>query len=257
LTIIKETSILQNICLELEYDGSNYFGWQIQKSAHRSVTIQSTFEQALKKLFKKPVKAVSSGRTDSGVHAKTQVVNFKILTPIPLENIKIALNGLLPSDIRILKIKKKPPNFHARFSVRSKIYEYLIYNQTMFPVFKRNYYWHVPGYLNLNQMRRASLMLIGKYDFASFASKVDREKSSVRSLKSIRINKKNSVISIKVEASGFLRGMVRNIVAALVDVGKGEVSVSQVKRIKRAKNRSFLGKSAPACGLYLLKVKYK
>jgi len=160
----------KNILLELEYVGSNYFGFQIQEKGKKSqATIQEVLEEALTRLFREKIRVAASGRTDRGVHARAQIVNFKVSTKIPLTNIKIALNTFLPSDIRVKKIKKVPEDFHARFSVKSKIYRYIIFQHREDSVFWRNFAWHLSTPLNLEKMRKAAKRLIGKKDFALFA----------------------------------------------------------------------------------------
>ena len=161
---------MRNIFLEIEYVGTNYFGFQIQEKRKKNeVTIQGVLEEALFKLFRKKIRVAASGRTDRGVHARAQIVNFKVNTKIPLLNIKSALNTFLPSDIRIKKVKKVPEGFHARFSVKSKIYRYIIFQHREDSVFWRNFAWHFSTPLDLERMRKAAKRLVGTRDFSVFA----------------------------------------------------------------------------------------
>ena len=249
--------MVKNIFLEIEYDGTNYFGWQIQSKERKAKgqTVQEKIQQALKKLFNREVKISYAGRTDRGVHAYSQCINFKIDTNIPLKNIKLALNSLLPSDIFIKRIKKVPLGFHARFNAKSKIYRYIIVNRKKFSVFLRCYAWHLPEKLDLKVMRKAAHLLVGSKDFSCFAKEAKRYKSCQREIKSIKITKRGSFIYIDIEADGFLRNMARNIVRFLVRVGKGKINLDEVNAILERK-KTYFNKPAPACGLYLYKVNY-
>jgi len=266
--------MLKNILIEIEYDGTNYFGWQIQnkkllaaplqKRAGRRPplkkenvkTLQGELEKALKRLFKKSIRVYSAGRTDKGVHASGQCVNFKVSTEIPLKNIKKALNTFLPKDIYVRRIKKVPLNFHCRFSAKSKVYRYIIINKRNFSVFMRNYSWHIDRKVNLSAMRKAIPRIIGKRDFACFAKQASVYKSCARVLKSISIRKRGSYIYIDMEASGFLRNMARNIVSFLVMIGIGQISQKDISRIIKRRIR-YTNNPAPPGGLYLMKVNYE
>lgn len=248
--------MLKNIYLEIEYEGTNYYGWQIQNTAHRLPTVQEELEKALEKLFKKKIRVISSGRTDKGVHAKAQVINFKVETSILLSRIKKALNSFLPEDIYIKKIKKVDLDFHARFGVKSRVYRYVILNRKEPDIFLRNYTWWLPQKLDLEKMKRLSLKLVGKRDFSLFAQSAGLYKSTEREIKRIEIKRRRWFISIDIEADGFLRGMVRNIVGFLVEVGLGKISLAEAYFILKENRRELLGKSAPAKGLYLWKVFY-
>ncbi|MDD3296222.1 MAG: tRNA pseudouridine(38-40) synthase TruA [Candidatus Omnitrophica bacterium] len=247
---------LKNIFLQVEYLGKSYYGFQIQnKKAVKEVTVQEVLEKALEKLFLQDIRIVYSSRTDRGVHAMAQSLNFKVKTKIPLANIKKALNAFLPADIKIKKIKKVPLDFHSRFSVRSKIYRYVVFNRRQPSVFWEDFSWHIPQGLDLEAMRKVSLSLIGKKDFSLFARGASNYKNCVRSLKAIEIKKRNGLVYIDIEADGFLRSMARNIVAFLAKIGSGEVPLVEAVNILK-KNTSYINNPAPAQGLYLYKVKY-
>lgn len=247
----------KNILLVIEYLGTNYFGWQIQsKKNKKEITIQGVLENALFRLFKQPVRINASGRTDRGVHAKAQCLNFKIDTEIPLENIKKALNAFLPEDIRIKKIKIAPGDFHSRFSAKSKTYLYIISNKKEFSVFWSNFSWQIPGRINLSLMRKTAKKMVGKRDFYIFAKGAKKYKSCVRDLKKLSIKKKENVIYLEIKAEGFLHQMARNIVYFLIQVGIEKICIKKAEAIL-AGERGFIKKPAPPQGLYLKKVDYQ
>jgi tRNA pseudouridine38-40 synthase len=246
----------KNIFLEIEYIGTAYFGFQIQnKKDKREITIQQVLEKALEQLFRRKIRIVYSSRTDKGVHAKAQAVNFVVDTTIPLANIKKALNSFLPEDIRVNKIRKVGVSFHSRFSAKSKVYRYIILSRRKPTVFEHSFSWHIDVSLNIERMNKAAQQLVGKHDFSFVGKKTKGYKSCIREIKSIIVKRRGKYIYIDIEADGFLRGMARGIVYFLVRVGKGELNLREVSAILRGKT-SYVNKLAPACGLYLLKVKY-
>jgi len=246
----------KNILLEVEYIGSNYFGFQIQEKAKgKQITIQEVLEKVLERLFKEKIRIIGSGRTDRGVHAKAQVVNFKVDTKIPLSNIKIALNNFLPTDVRVKKVKNVPDDFHARFSAKSKLYQYIILNSREDSVFWRNSAWHVSVPLDLELMKRSAKRLIGKKDFAIFAKEAKKYKTCKRRVIAISIRKKANLIYIDIEAEGFLRNMARNMVSFLVDIASGKLLLKDLSSILNQKI-FYIKNPAPAQGLYLYQVKY-
>lgn len=248
--------LFKNICLEVEYMGTDYFGFQLQdKKQSKEITVQEVLEKALKQLFRHDIRITFASRTDRGVHAYGQVVNFKVNTAIPLVNIKRALNSFLPSDIRIKKIKRVPLLFHARFSVDSKVYRYVIFNRKTPSVFERDFSWYIEKSLDIERMKKISLQLIGKKDFFLFAKKAHRYEHCVREIKAISFRKRGSFIWIEIEGDGFLRYMVRNIVSFFVQVGTKTIELSGAMAILKGK-LPYRNYPAPAQGLYLLKVNY-
>jgi len=246
----------KNILLIVEYDGTNYFGFQLQaKKGKKEITIQEVIEIALYRLFNKKIRILYASRTDKGVHAKGQVVSFKIDTKIPLKNIKNALNSFLPEDIRIKNIKLADYDFNPRFSAKSKIYRYVILNKKEPDVFYRNYSWHIEKKLSLDLIKKASIKIIGKRDFSIFAKEPKTYKNTIRHIKNIWIKKRGSFIYIDIEADGFLRNMARNIVSFLVRVGKKDIEISKIPLILK-KTITYTNKPAPSSGLYLLKVNF-
>jgi len=247
---------MQNISLEIEYVGTNYFGFQIQEKKNtKEITIQGVLEEALTKFFGQKIRIVYASRTDRGVHARGQIINFKIDTTAPLKNIKTAINSLLPPDIRIKKIKAVGLDFHARFWAKSKIYRYIILNKKEPSVFWEGFAWQVTDELDLAAMEKVANKLLGKKDFSLFAKKPEKYKDAIRTIKSIAVKKKGNFAYIEIEADGFLRYMARNIVSFLIKVASGKISTKVVDPILQKKAK-YINKPAPAAGLYLCSVKY-
>ena len=256
-------SPMRNIKLTLEYDGTNYYGFQRQPQQN---TIQQELEAALQKLFRKKVKLVSaSSRTDAGVHAEDQVVHFKSNSSLSVHRIERGLNHFLPDDISILKAEDVSDDFHARFQPVSKIYEYHVWNYSSRPALLRGRTCHVPQILNFAAMKQAAKRLIGKHDFRAFTSEklvaknpgISHKKISfVRTLKKCSIQKKDKIIVFTVQADGFLYHMVRNLVGTLIAVGKGKLKAQDIKLILLSRDRKQAAATLPACGLTLKKVIY-
>lgn len=244
---------MRNILLKIEYDGTNYAGWQYQKNAK---SIQETMEVALKRITDRKARLVSYGRTDAGVHALGHIVNFKTDSEIPLLKLQRALNNILPKDIVIKEAKEVPPKFHSRFDARSKIYRYAIVNGPSPSAIFRNVTVHISYKLDLALMKKEAKVLIGKHDFKSFQAADRIERSSIRTIKNLSIKKSGETIKIDVEADGFLYNMVRNIVGTLIDIGRGRFPAGSMARILKAKDRKLAGETAPAKGLFLMEVKY-
>ena len=260
---------MRNIKLIIEYDGTNYAGWQIQKSNIKNQiskfkTIQETLETVLQKILQENVKVIGSGRTDSGVHALAQTANFRTNSQLPVSKIQKALNSLLPKDISIKEIGEADEDFHSRYSAKSKIYRYFILNSETRSAFLNKYAWHVPYRLNINLMRKEAAALLGRHDFKSFRASGSSVKTTVRTIKKLSIKILNYTLSaqryklivIDIESEGFLYNMVRNIVGTLVEIGRGRFQEGSLKKILLAKNRKQAGPTTPAQGLFLIEVKY-
>jgi tRNA pseudouridine38-40 synthase len=245
----------RKIKIILEYDGTNYHGWQSQSGSGRA-TIQETLEQALKELTGEDVKTYASGRTDAGVHALGHVAHFGTKSRIPSEAWAPALNHLLPGDIRVLSSEDVPEDFHARYSATGKIYRYVILNRHYPSALHRSRAWQIDRKLNLNAMRRAAGILIGKHNFSAFRSSACDAKTPIRKLTTLAIMKRGDFVEIVLEADAFLMHMARTIVGTLVEVGLGRYTVGAVKQMLLSCDRSKAGRTAPACGLYLVKVLY-
>ncbi|MDP2942666.1 MAG: tRNA pseudouridine(38-40) synthase TruA [Candidatus Omnitrophota bacterium] len=245
--------MIRNILLKIEYDGTNYSGWQSQKNSR---SIQDTTEAALKRITGRKARLISCGRTDAGVHALGQIANFKTASHILLYKLQRGLNSVLPKDIVIKEIREAPLKFHSRFDARSKVYTYTILNGPAPAAISRNYVHHVPYKLNFGLMRREARCLVGKHDFKSFQAADKVERSSIRTIKRLDIKKAGNSIKITVEADGFLYNMVRNIIGTLVEIGRGRLKPGSMGKILKAKNRKLAGPTAPAKGLCLTEVKY-
>lgn len=248
---------MRNLKLIIEYDGTNYCGWQTQRG-YKPKSIQETIEKALQKILHHKVCLIGSGRTDAGVHASAQIANFKTDSGIAREKLQKALNGTLPVDIRISKVEEVNPGFHSRFDVKSKLYRYAVlsrnYNSALLKDFV--YFYHYP--LDIKLMRQEAGCLIGRHDFRAFCAEGISAKDTVRTIKKITIKKfPQSIIAIDIEADGFLYNMVRNIVGTLLEIGRKKFKKRDLKRILLSKNRKFAGPTVPAKGLCLVKVNYK
>jgi tRNA pseudouridine38-40 synthase len=244
----------KNYKLVLEYDGSNYHGWQRQKGL---LTIQEVVETRLAIMTQTPVRLVGAGRTDAGVHARGQVANFLSKTQIPPARLLRGLNSLLPDDIVALELISVPKEFHARFKARSKIYEYRIDNGPIAPALGRQYGWHISRPLRWSSMVKCLKLLEGRHDFSSFQA----AGSSVRSTERVVLATEITAVGeytrlITIEANGFLRHMVRNIIGTLVDVGSGKHTEEGFSAVLAAGNRQQAGMTAPARGLCLREVRY-
>jgi len=246
----------RNIKLILEYEGTNYHGWQSQAGSGKA-TIQETLEHAIKGLTKESTPTYSSGRTDAGVHAFGHVANFLTSKTMPPEAWAPALNHLLPRDIRVLSSEEMPADFHARYSASGKTYKYVILNRHAPSALYRNRAWHIDRKLNLSAMRRGAAVLVGKHDFSAFRSSGCGAKTPVRTITSLAIRKRADVVEILLEADAFLMYMARNIVGTLVEVGLGIFKAEEVKRILKSKDRKMAGRTAPPHGLYLMEVYYR
>jgi tRNA pseudouridine38-40 synthase len=244
---------MRNIKLSIKYEGTHYAGWQFQKNAR---TVQETIEAALKKVAGERIRLTGSGRTDSGVHARGQVANFKTRSTLPLKSIMMGLNWNLPKDIVIYKIEEADPRFNAQHSAKSKTYRYTIANSTFVDPFIRRCAARCFYKLKIGPMRRGSKYLLGRRDFTSFQTKDGAERDAVRTIKKIVIEKDGDLIYIDIEADGFLYNMVRNIVGTLIEVGRGKIGEDNVKDILAKRDRRYSGPTAPAHGLCLLKVIY-
>ena len=245
---------MRNIKLTLSYDGTDFHGWQRQ---HALRTVQETLEDAIDSLTQYRSTTTASGRTDAGVHALGQVVHFLTPSRHPAETFQRALNALLPRDVRVLDAREMPQAFHATLDARSKRYRYLIDNQPIPSPFQLRYAWHVPRPLDVAAMRRAAQALLGRNDFRSFETDWPNRTSSVRTILDLWMAQTGSLVTLEVEADGFLYNMVRAIAGTLALVGTGKRPESWVGEVLRAEDRTQAGPTAPPQGLYLLGVRFK
>jgi len=242
-----------NIKLTVEYDGTNYHGWQIQANGE---TIQSVLERAAATFFGKATRIIGSGRTDAGVHALGQVVNFFYDQAPDLHRLQRGLNALTPEDISIIDAEIVPDSFDARRDGRARIYEYHILNRSSPSPFYLNRAWHVHYPLNFPAMREAVRCLAGEHDFSSFRAAGCDAMHPVRIIYRAELNRRAELLVFTIEATAFLRHMVRNIIGTLVEVGCGVRSPQSFAELLEARDRTKAGPTAPACGLFLIEVKY-
>jgi len=245
---------LRNICLLVSYDGTRYHGFQTQPNGN---TIQDRLEDAIRKLTGEEVRVTGSGRTDAGVHARGQVVNFHTLSRIPAERWALALNSRLPEDIVVRAAAEVDPSFHARRDAVAKTYRYTI-NTNRFPdVFCRRYQYHHPTPLDTGAMREGLRHLVGEHDFTSFCSIHTAAADRVRTIFEARLAEEpGGLLNLVLTGNGFLYNMVRIIAGTLLQVGEGKLPPDRVAAILAAKDRSLAGPTAPAHGLTLMEVGY-
>jgi tRNA pseudouridine38-40 synthase len=239
----------------LEYDGTAYHGWQLQKDLP---TVQGAMERALARILSGPVRVHGAGRTDAGVHATGQVTHFLASWSRTCQQLRNACNALLPKDIAVRSIAEAPEEFHARHSARSKTYEYRIANRPVRSPLTHLYSWHVPYELDLCLMREATRHLAGAHDFAAFGSPTDGTPSTVREILEAEWESDSSEESLRfaIRGTGFLRYMVRSLVGTLVLVGKKKITPSDFLHVLQSCNRSQCGPTAPPQGLCLQLVEY-
>jgi tRNA pseudouridine38-40 synthase len=245
---------MRNIKLTIRYDGTEYSGWQFQRNSR--MTIQAILQRAIKKITGEHSHVTGSGRTDAGVHAMAQIANFKTHSKIPLKNIQLALNSILPDDIVIYDAQEADAKFDAQRSAVSKLYRYTIMNADYMDPFIRRYAAKIFYTIDISLMKKAAKHLVGRHDFRAFQAVDGVERNSVRTVKYITIRKRGDLITIDIEADGFLYNMVRNIAGTLVEVGRGKFTVASVATMLRKKDRRLSGPTMPAKGLTLIKVRY-
>ena len=240
---------MRRIKIKLAYDGSAFHGWQVQPDLP---TIQGVLEQIVSEIEGKPVHVAGSGRTDAGVHALEQVAAFSIANPIPLANLRRAVNRLLPHSVRVLSAEEVLEAFHPRFDARAKTYEYRILREEVCSPFEWPYVHHYPYPLDEDRMIRLAAAFEGEHDFTAFAAADDRDaegKSKVRRMFSSVLERPAGRLVYRVRGSGFLKHMVRNLVGTLIEAGKGNIDDLTALPAKS-------GPTAPAKGLFLVNVEY-
>ena len=239
--------------LTIEYDGTDYHGWQLQPNAP---TIQGVLETAVQQFSGETVRVVAAGRTDAGVHASGQVVSFALQRVKGLDAVLGGLNALTPRDISITDAEVVADRFDPRRAARSRVYVYRIWNTRWPSPFWRRYTWHVSRSLDVAAMRDAAAVLIGEHDFSTFrAAGCDAEHPVRRVLRS-ELETTAPLLTYTIEATAFLRHMVRNIIGTLLEVGSGDRAGADVSRLLAARDRTLAGPTAPACGLCLTQVRY-
>jgi tRNA pseudouridine38-40 synthase len=246
---------MRRLSILISYDGTAYHGWQVQPGLP---TIQSTIEKALSVIEGEPVKIEGSGRTDAGVHALAVCAAFNLKNPIPTDNLRKALNRLLPFDIRITKVEERPANFHPRFQATAKTYEYRIWREEVCPPFLRRYVHHHPYPLDETAMIAAAARFAGEHDFSAFCSTDESDilgKSKVRTIFESKLWRDQETLYFRVRGSGFLKHMVRHLTGFLLEVGKGNNTAEDLVEILKGPPAK-VAFSAPAQGLHQISVEY-
>ena len=241
------------IALVIEYDGTNYCGWQIQKNG---VSVQQKLEEALFATLGTKTAVHGSGRTDAGVHALGQVAHFDAQTDIPADKFFYVLIDVLPDDIRIMRSYEAAEDFHARFCAKGKHYRYVIRNARAKGARSRLYSMFVPVPLDLERMKQAAQYMEGTHDFSAFCAAGTDIKGTVRTVNEVRLCRDGEYIYIDVKGSGFLYNMVRIMAGTLIAVGKGKMEPGEVKEAIDKKDRTLAGATAQAQGLFLVEVYY-
>ncbi|MBA2880975.1 tRNA pseudouridine38-40 synthase [Desulfosalsimonas propionicica] len=246
---------MQTFKLIVEYDGTDFNGWQIQKTGR---TIQGQIEKALFTMTRQPVRVTGSGRTDAGVHALGQSAHFRCQTRLTPDAFFSGLNSLLPEDIVIRSCTRESETFHARYDVRQKTYRYYILNRPLAPAIGRQYAWHIAKPIDIKAMVQAARHVKGTHDFGAFENTGSPRSHSIRTISTARFltDAKDPQIIFEITANGFLRYMVRNILGTLVETGLGRMTPEEMPAILDSKDRSHAGATAPAHGLFLVDVEY-
>jgi len=243
----------QNYKAVIQYDGTEYYGWQIQK---HHPTIQAELQKAIQKITSQRTIIIGSGRTDSGVHAEGQATSFRLQRNYDCAKLRQALNALLPESIRVIRLSKAGSKFHAQFSAVRKIYWYRIWNAPVANPFWRRFALHVPHRLDLERMNSAASRLKGRHNFRAFAAASATSETFERAVQLSRFTRQGRMLIYQIAADGFLHHMVRNIVGTLLLVGSGKLPPTSIREILRSQDRTRAGPTAPAQGLTLKKVIY-
>jgi tRNA pseudouridine38-40 synthase len=242
-----------NIKLTIEYDGTNYHGWQIQPNGN---TIQAVLERAIATFLGTQTRIIGSGRTDAGVHALGQTANFFCAKEVDLYRLQRGLNALTPQDIVIRRVEVMGTAFDARRHARSRIYEYRIWNSPWPSPFHSRYAWHVHDPLEVGAMQNAIAYLEGEHDFTSFQAAACDAAHAVRRVDRNLLESRGSLLVYTIEATAFLRHMVRNVIGSLVEVGRGERPPQSFSELLEVRDRTQAGPTAPPHGLFLVEVRY-
>jgi tRNA pseudouridine38-40 synthase len=255
---------MRKIRLILEYDGTGYHGWQVQKDA---VTVQGILEERVFQVTGYHSSVIGASRTDAGVHAFGQIAVFRTISRLDADTMKRALNAVLPQDIRVLAAAEADDSFHPRDDALRKRYFYLIANQRVSSAFLFRYTWVVPQRIDIGCMEEESHVLVGRHDFSAFMGAGSDIRDTVREVFSVTVEKLDGVIfagvklqgnfiRVTAEADGFLRHMVRNIVGTLAEIGRGKIPPGRMREILESCDRKKAGQTAPANGLFLERIDY-
>lgn len=244
---------MRNLLMTIQYDGSAYHGWQVQKNA---LTVQEVFQNAVEKIFRSRLDVKGCSRTDSKVHANMYCVAFKTDMDIDCEGALRAMNTALPPDIAVVDCREVPGDFHPRYSCKSKEYVYKIYNGKIRNPFLQKYAFHYRYPLDAELMDREAKAFLGEHDFSGFCSARSDVEDTVRCVKSVSVKRDGDMVLFTVEADGFLYNMVRIMVGTLLFVNEGKINPGELIKVIESKDRSRAGKTAPPQGLYLNRVNY-
>jgi len=243
------------VALILEYEGTNYFGFQLQANKKEQPTVQGELEKAISNLTGEYLRVLAASRTDTGVHAKGQVVSFRTYSSLSTNSFVNGLNHFLPEDIAVREAYIIPDTFNIRRNVLSREYSYFILNRDTRSPLRRSCTYHVHPYLDEEKMNQASQALLGEHDLASFTSNIG-DRKTIRNVTRSDIIRKDEIITYNMTSNSFLPHQIRNTVGALIQVGLGKMNVSDFCDIIKAKKSGLAGPRAPACGLFLMKINY-
>ena len=241
----------RNIKLKLEYDGTEFSGWQRQPNLR---TVQGEIENKLTEILGEDISLIGSGRTDAGVHALGQIANFKTLTALDLQSILKGLNSLLPEDLWIKDIEEVDLDFNCRYKAKSRVYRYKIYLGKN--VFLRRYVWEVVYNLDFKKIKQATKRITGKHDFTSFCVTQSSKEENTCEVQKASWEKEGNNLEFEIESNRFLHTMVRSLVGTIIDVGRGYFSLDDLEQIFKSQDHRKAGLTAPAKGLYLVRVNY-
>jgi tRNA pseudouridine38-40 synthase len=245
---------LRNLRIEIEYDGTRYFGWQVQDG---KPTLQGELERAIQEITGAPATLIGSGRTDAGVHAVGQVANFRTTSRLPEAKWPLALNAHLPPDIRVVTAKDVPLEFHAQFGAKRKTYVYTVLNRDVASAIERDHCHLIRKPLDVRAMNEAATHLVGTHDFRAFGSEMGEKERTVRTIDRAEILPDRALVRFLFRGSGFLYNQVRAMVGTLIEVGLGKVPPDHVKTVLEGKDRTKAGANVPAKGLCLISVEYQ
>jgi len=237
--------------LTLEYDGTDFSGWQVQDGQR---TVQGVLEEAIRAMTSEPTRVRGAGRTDAGVHARGQVAAFSTATTIPALGFLRGINAILPRDVAVVAAAEAAPGFDPRRLARGKVYRYTFWNHEVRSPIHERFSWHIRAPLDVDAMTAAGALLLGEHDFSAFRAADCERKNPVRTLRRVEVERRGERVELDVEATAFLKNMVRVIAGTLCDVGRGETAPAQVGRILESHDRTRAGMTAPAQGLCMLEV---
>ncbi len=244
---------MRTIAVVIEYDGTDFAGFQVQQGKR---TVQAELCRAVQKITKEKVAVIGASRTDAGAHATGQVVHFRTTCRIPIERVPAALNSVLPRDIAARWAWEADESFHARYSALSRVYRYTVWNHPVRSALMERYAYRVSQPLDIEAMQEATRYLVGKHDFAALASEVGRYRSTVREVYSAHLQARQPLVWFRIEANGFLQGMVRAIMGTLIEIGLGKRTPDTMAQLLESGTRQQAGFNVPAHGLCLVRVNY-